>query len=192
VLGAFVALILALASSACTTTGQPPTASMTVRGPTIAFESVDGPPESIFHRLVQTISDEAETQQVAVVSRAEAAQFRIRSYVSAQTLGKRSTVAWVWDIYDADQRRALRISGEEPANPSGTGTWAVADDQVLRRIAHNGMERLVAFLQNPPAAPRPQAPAPAIGPDERTAAVSGDNPRPTFTGFRTAAADTNR
>ena len=119
---------------------------------------------------MQTLSDEAEIRQLAVVSRSDAAQYRIRSYLSAQTHGRRSTVAWVWDVYDADQHRILRISGEEPASNAGAGTWAVADDQVLRRVAYNGMDRLVAFMQAPDAAPPSVPPAPS----ERVASANDD------------------
>ena len=174
ILGALAAILLGAASSACTTTGQP-TAVGSTRGPTVAFESIDGPPESVFHRLVQQISDEAEIRQVAVVSRTEAAQYRVRGYVAAQMQNKRSTVAWVWDVYDAEQRRTLRISGEEPASAAGTGTWAVADDQVLRRVARAGMDRLVAYLAAPAADPRPNAPAPAPSAPAATTIAAGNN-----------------
>jgi hypothetical protein len=172
-----LAFLLALASSACTTTGQPTAATATL-GPTVAFESIDGPPESVFHRLVQQISAEADARQVAVVSRTEAAQYRVRSYVSTQTRGKRSSVAWVWDVYDADHNRALRITGEEPASFAGTGTWAVADDQVLRQVARNGMDRLIAFLAAPAAGPRPAAPARSGAPEQRIAAGDDFVPQP--------------
>jgi hypothetical protein len=174
ILGALAAIVLGAASSACTTTGQP-TAASAVRGPTVAFESIDGPPESVFNRFVQQISDEAEARQVTVVSRAEAAQYRVRGYVAAQTLNKRSSIAWVWDVYDAEQRRALRISGEEPASIAGTGTWAVADDQVLRRVARAGMDHLVAFLAAPSVDTRPSAPAPAAQPTTTIAAGNDDS-----------------
>jgi hypothetical protein len=171
------ALVLALASSACTATTGQPTAATAARGPTVAFESIDGPPESVFHRLVQQISDEADARQVAVVSRAEAAQYRVRSYVATETRGKRSTISWVWDVYDSDQHRALRITGEEPASFAGTGTWAAADDQVLRRMARSGMDRLIAFLAAPTDATLPGAPAPSAAPAARIAA--GDDFSPT-------------
>jgi hypothetical protein len=179
ILGAFAAILLGAANSACTTTGQP-TAMGSTRGPTVAFESIDGPPESVFHRLVQQISDEAVTRQVAIVSRTEAAQYRVRSYVATQTQNKRSTIAWVWDVYDAEQRRTLRISGEEPASAAGTGTWAAADDQVLRRVASAGMDRLVAHLAAPSTETRPNtpAPAPAAAPATTIAAGSGDSMPP--------------
>lgn len=157
--GVIAAIALALSASACTTNGQPTAATATLRGPTVAFESIDGPPESVFQKLVQNLSEEAEARQLAVVSREGPAQYRVRGYVSAQTQGKRSTIAWVWDVYDADQRRALRITGEEPASVAGRGTWAIADDQVLRRIARTGMDRLVAFLASPKAQPDTTPPA---------------------------------
>ena len=147
--GIVAAIALGLSAAACTTNGQPTVATATPKGPTVAFESIDGPPESIFQKLVQSLSEEADARQLAVVSREGPAQYRVRGYVSAQSKGKRSTIAWVWDVYDSEQRRTLRITGEEPASAAGHGTWAIADDQVLRRIARTGMERLAAFLASP-------------------------------------------
>jgi hypothetical protein len=165
-----VAVVLGLAVSACTTDGQPPVAAATPRGPTVAFESIDGPPESVFQKLVQDLSDEADLRQLAVVSRQTPAQYRIRGYVAAQTQSNRSTIAWTLDVYDSQRQRALRITGEEPASASGRGTWAVADDQVLRRIAYNSMDRLVAFLASPNAGPdgSPEA-VPETAPGSRRA-----------------------
>ena len=181
------AVSLALFAAACTTTGQPTATSATPRGPTVAFESIDGPPESVFHRLVQTLSDEAEARQMAVVSRTGAAQYRVRSYIAAQSQGKTSTISWVWDVYDADHRRAIRITGEEPAGSSGTGTWAIADEAVLRRLANSGMNHLAAFLAAPGPQSQPPAPAEQVRP-ATTVAAAADDFAPESAGiFRTAA-----
>src|SRR5215472_8666058 len=95
----------------CAASPQAPAAS--AHGPTVAFDSIDGPPETIFRQLVQDLSDEALTRQMAVVSREAPAQYRVRGYLAALVGKKRTTViAWVWDVYDANQQRALRISGE--------------------------------------------------------------------------------
>jgi len=164
--GLVAAGVLGLCASGCSSGPQGPTPVAMTRGPTVAFESIDGPPESIFRKLVQDLNDEATTRQVAVVSRDAPAQFRVRGYVAALVEKRRHTViAWVWDVYDADQRRAIRLTGEEPAGASGRGTWAAADDALLRRIAKSGIERLAAFLATPPAQP------PAI-PEERGPAVA--------------------
>jgi len=55
-------------------------------------------------------------------------------------------IAWVWDVYDRDQQRALRLSGEEPAGKAGRDPWAAADDLVLRKIAQAGLSGLSAMV----------------------------------------------
>jgi hypothetical protein len=93
-----------------------------------------------------------------VVSRDGAAQYRIRGYVSAHVQGRRTTLAWVWDIYDADRQRTLRLSGEVAGAPSERA-WAAADDQAIGRMAHDGIERLASFLAAPGlAVPEPSPP----------------------------------
>jgi len=151
--------LAALCLAGCAGDQQGPMAAVTVQGPTIAFESIDGPPDSIFRKYVDNLNDEAVARQMAVVSRTAPAQYRVRGYMSALVgKGRATVIAWVWDVYDADQGRVLRITGEEAASSSGRGTWASADDRVLRRIATSGMQQLAAFLAAPttPAAPPAQ------------------------------------
>ena len=164
-LGGVLAAGLGLAAAGCTTAPQVPAAYASARGPTIAFESIDGPPESIFRKYVQDLSDEANARQMAIVSREAPAQFRVRGYLATLVEKRRGTViAWVWDVYDIDQQRAVRLTGEEKTSGAGRGTWAAADDSLLRRIARNGMDQLAAFLgapgtpPSPPAAPAPASP----------------------------------
>jgi hypothetical protein len=171
--GLAAATLLGLCVGGCATAPQAPAAYASARGPTVAFDSIDGPPETIFQQLVQDLSDEAAARQMAVVSRESPAQYRVRGYLAALVSKQRTTViSWVWDVYDADQQRALRISGEEPANRSGRGTWAAADDQVLRRIAKAGMDRLAAFLGAPAAEPG----SPPASPDSRGPNVATNDP----------------
>jgi len=170
--GAVLAATLGLCVAGCSTAPQAPAAYASARGPTIAFDSIDGPPDSIFRKFVQDVSDEANARQMAIVSREAPAQYRVRGYLAALVGKRRNTViSWVWDVYDIDQRRALRITGEEKTSGSGRGTWAAADDSVLRRIAKSGMDQLAAFLAAPDAAPSPPAPPPSRGPN---VAANGD------------------
>lgn len=167
--GGLAAALLGFCVAGCSTGPQAPVTAATTHGPTIAFDSIDGPPESIFRKLVDDLSDEAAARQMAIVSRDAPAQYRVRGYLAALVEKRRATViAWVWDVYDADQRRTLRITGEEPASGAGRGTWAAADDQLLRRIARNGMDQLAAFLAAPDAVPGPPADRPSRGPHVAT------------------------
>ena len=70
-------------------------------------------------------------------------------------------IAWVWDVYDANQQRALRLSGEEPAGKAGRDAWAAADDMVLRKIAQAGLSGLSSMINGGPAEVPPAAPAPS-------------------------------
>jgi hypothetical protein len=182
--GLAAATLVSLCVAGCATAPQAPAAyaSASVRGPTVAFDSIDGPPETIFQQLVQDLSDEAAARQMAVVSRDAPAQYRVRGYLAAIVNKQRATViSWVWDVYDASQQRALRISGEEPASRSGRGTWAAADEQVLRRIAKAGMDRLAVFLAAPDAQPATPATPDSRGPNVAWGApASADVASPTL------------
>jgi len=134
-------------------------------GATIAFESIDGPPPQVFERMVSVLDSEAKLRSLAVVSRNASAAFRVRSYLSAQVRGRNTTIAWVWDVYDRDQQRAFRLSGEEPTGKGNRDAWGTADDLTLRRIAQSGLTGLSTMING--AAPGDSAPEPvpaATGP----------------------------
>jgi hypothetical protein len=146
-----VAALLAAFASGCTTSNTS-NASLTTSaasGPTIAFESIDGPPVGIFNRLVDDLSSEAQARNLAIASREGAANYRVRGYLAAQVIRGRTHVSWVWDVYDDDRLRALRITGEEAGGRGGGDPWSVADEPMLRRIARASMDRLAAYLSNP-------------------------------------------
>ena len=129
-------------------------------GPTIAFESVDGPPPQVFDRMVSVLDSESKLRNLSIVSREGGASYRVRSYLSAQIVRGKAMIAWVWDVYDGNQQRALRLSGEEPAGKSGRDAWAAADDAVLRRIAQAGLTGLSGMINGTPADAPSQAPVP--------------------------------
>ena len=127
-------------------------------GTTVAFESVDGPPPQVFDRLVSVLDSESKLRNLSIVSREGGASYRVRSYLSAQVVRGKTVIAWVWDVYDANQQRALRLSGEEPTSGKGgrdatRDPWAAADDLVLRKIAQAGFSGLSNMINGTPDAP---------------------------------------
>jgi hypothetical protein len=107
-----------------------------------------------------------------VVSREGQAAYRVRSYLAAEVSRGRTTIAWVWDVYDANQQRALRLSGEEPAGKAGRDAWSAADDLVLRKIAQAGFSGLNAMVNGTAPADEP----PPAGPALRGSAVAAAEP----------------
>lgn len=127
-------------------------------GATVTFESIDGPPPQVFDRMVGVLDSESKLRSLSVVSREGTAAYRVRSYLSAQVVRGKTVIAWVWDVYDADQQRALRLSGEEPTAARGgrdapRDPWAAADDLVLRKIAQAGFSGLSNMISGAPDAP---------------------------------------
>lgn len=123
-------------------------------GATVAFESIDGPPPQVFDRMVGVLDSESKLRSLSVVSREGTAAYRVRSYLSAQVVRGKTMIAWVWDVYDANQQRALRLSGEEPTSAKGgRDPWNTADDLVLRKIAQAGFSGLSNMINGTPDAP---------------------------------------
>ena len=108
---------------------------------TVTFKSIDGPPPQVFDRMVSVLDSESKLRNLAIVSREGAATYRVRSYLSAQVIRGRTMIAWVWDVYDGGQNRALRLSGEEPAGKAGRDAWAAADDHGVAQDRASRPER---------------------------------------------------
>jgi hypothetical protein len=149
-------------------------------GATVAFESIDGPPPPVFDRMVGVLDSESKLRNVAIVSRESTAAYRVRGYLAAQVNHGRTVIAWVWDVYDRDQQRALRLSGAEPAGKAGRDptrdAWAAADDLVLRKIAQAGLSGLSSMINGSPVDTPPSAPAPAPSSKRGPAVASVDAP----------------
>lgn len=168
-------LLAACALGGCASSGGPAVGAfaMASGGPaTVTFESIDGPPPHVFDRMVNVLDTESKLRNLAIVSRENAATYRVRSYLSAQVVRGRTMIAWVWDVYDGSQQRALRLSGEEATGKAGRDAWAAADDMVLRKIAQAGLSGLSSMINGTPA--EPSAPAPAPG--RRAPAVASSAP----------------
>jgi hypothetical protein len=166
-----VAIAGCLAAAGCTSSGMPEVTSLDMPSlnigklgigaagaRTVAFESIDGPPEPLFRKLVARLTQEANARKVAVVSREQPAQYVIHGYVAAHVQdqkghGQRTTLTWVWDVFTAaEHSHVIRFTGEVPGAPSERA-WAAADDAVVARLAQDGMNDLAAFLAGPVPAP---------------------------------------
>ncbi len=154
-------------------------------GATVAFESIDGPPPQVFDRMVSVLDSESKLRNLSIVSREGASAYRVRSYLSVQVNHGRASIAWVWDVYDRDQQRALRLAGEEPAGKTaGRDAWAAADDLVLRKIAQAGLSGLSGMINGRLPADTPPAAAPG---KDGPAVASTEQPLPAAGAFSVSA-----
>jgi hypothetical protein len=138
---AFAATLLA----GCNTTQSGLFASN--KGPaSIAFDSIDGPPPAVFQRLVRDLNSEAKSRQLTVLSREDEPTYRARGYLGAEIKTKDASITWVWDVYDGERQRVLRISGEEKVAGKHRNPWEALDEAGVQRIARKSVEQLGAFL----------------------------------------------
>ncbi len=136
------------------------------RGATVAFESIDGPPPAQFNKLVENLNSEAQSRRLAVTSRENQSTYRVHGYLAAKVAKHETTISWIWDVFDRDDHRALRITGEESVKGHHPNAWAIADDAMLHRIAGSTMDQLAGFLMSTevaPTAPTSDARASATG-----------------------------
>ncbi|HXY89160.1 MAG TPA: hypothetical protein VEH75_00930 [Xanthobacteraceae bacterium] len=125
----------------------------------IAFESIDGPPPTVFERLVAQLNKEAEARKLPIVSRSNAGAWRVRLYLAAHLQKKQATISWVGDVFDANYDRAFRVAGAEPVSPPQRDVWALADDAVLAKIAAKSLEAIMFKINAPEVSPAPAEPA---------------------------------
>jgi hypothetical protein len=148
-----LAAACALALTACDPQDNPNALAGQPRGASVAFESIDGLPPGQFHQLVQDLNNEAQARRLAVMSRESPSAYRVRGYIAAKVVGKReTTISWVWDVFDGDENRALRIEGEKTVKSTHRG-WAAADDAMLSIISRNTTDQLATFLTSSEVAP---------------------------------------
>ena len=128
---------------------------------------------------MSVLDSESKLRTLQIVSREGSAAYRVRCYLSAQVIRGKTVIAWVWDVYDRDQQRALRLSGEEVGGKAGprrpTRPLGAADDLVLRKIAQAGLSGLSGMIKGPPDAPPPASPGrrgPAVASADALAAPS--------------------
>jgi hypothetical protein len=175
-----------LALAGCGPDGQPNLTATQPRGASVAFESIDGPPPDKFRKLVENLNEEAQTRRLAVASRESPSAYRVRGYLAAKVTKHETTVSWVWDVFDGDQRRAFRITGAESVKGHHRNAWAIADDAMLHRIANSSMDQLASFLTSPevtPGAPAPAAPALAASAPPQIVLIGDRDPSPEAAGI---------
>jgi hypothetical protein len=90
--------MLGLSVAGCSTSGEKFGPLAASRRASIAIESIDGPPPALTRKLATTMGEEAEVRKFLIVSRDEAAQFIVRSYLSTHVERDKTSISWVWDV----------------------------------------------------------------------------------------------
>ena len=159
------ALLAVSLLAACQTDSDPfVTGSIMAPANTVAIESIDGPPQEIFDRLVARMTLEAEARQYPIISRQGSPNFRARISLVPEIEGRKARITWVADVFDRGEQRIVRLTGAEPLSSGRKDAWARVDDAMLGRIAAQTLAEIVGAIGGTPApaAPRGAPAGPAV------------------------------
>jgi len=114
-------------------------------GVPIALESIDGAPPPVRTALIDELNTAASDRKVELVGSSAEARYRVRGYLTTETTGGETTVAYVWDVFDSQKRRAKRLAGSSPVRVS-SGSLSDLDKETLARLAGASMDEIAEFL----------------------------------------------
>jgi hypothetical protein len=149
----FLTAALACGLASCQSAGGFGFGQGSPAGKPIALESIVGPPEAVQTALAGELATAASARQVELVGKDGAARYRVRGYLTAQPDAEGgAALAFVWDVFDADERRAQRVTGSSPiATGSRKNPWEGLDKEALARLAARSMDEIASFLAAGPA-----------------------------------------
>jgi hypothetical protein len=135
---AIMAMMVALGACQASFSGSP-------EGVPVALESLDGAPAPVRTALVDELASAASERKVELVGSSAEARYRVRGYLSTETADGETKVAYVWDVFDAQNRRAKRLAGSSPIGvPSGS--ISALDKETLAKLAQASMDEIAEFL----------------------------------------------
>jgi hypothetical protein len=157
----------AAALAACNETAGDfnPTAAPRARAPgvPVALVSLEGAPETVIARLSLAISQQAARRDITIVGVDGKPRYQVRGYISAHLDGAEGELSWAFDLFDAQKKRARRVSGQEKLRGGGD-PWAAVTDTHLTAVAFKSLDDIAEFLAAAP------APTPVAGGGARRAA----------------------
>jgi hypothetical protein len=116
-------------------------------GVSIAIDAIEGPPAAVQSAFSAALSQAAASRQMTVVDDSQGPQYRLKGYLTANIAPDGKTMlSYVWDMFDAKNRRAQRVEGAEPASGDPTDLWEHIDDRTLQRVAAKSMNGIADFL----------------------------------------------
>ena len=149
----------------------------------IAVEAIEGPPAEVTSALNAAFAQAAADHQVTVVDDAQAPRFRLKGYLTASAAQDGKTaLAYVWDVFDASNRRAQRVTGTRRWRAIPPNPWSNVDDKALQRLAGKSMDGIADFLASAagasPASMASQLTPPAVTAGAATGAIVGAGVKP--------------
>jgi hypothetical protein len=144
------AFTLASGLAACNETANDfnPNAAPRARAPgvPVALVSLEGAPENVTSRLSVSIAKQATNRDILIVGIDGKPRYQIKGYVTLQAANDAgNSLVWTFDLFDAQRKRARRISGMEAVSARGED-WNAITDADLERVSFRALDEIAEFL----------------------------------------------
>ena len=97
--------------------------------------------------LTQELVAAASARQVELAGSEAPARYCVRGYLSTETDPEGGVaLAYVWDVFDAEKRRATRLAGSSPIRTASVDPWSALDQDTLAQFAGRSMDEIAVFL----------------------------------------------
>jgi hypothetical protein len=125
-----------------------PNAAPRARAPgvPVALVSLEGAPENVTSRLSVSIAKQATKRDILIVGIDGKPRYQIKGYVTLQAANEAgNSLVWTFDLFDAQRKRARRISGLETVS-ARSDDWNAVTDADLERVSFRAFDDIAEFL----------------------------------------------
>jgi hypothetical protein len=128
-------------------------ASLPGKGASVALASLSGVPETVADRMKKAFAQEAAQRDIRLAE-AKNADYLARAYLNAAPTEAGTAITVVFDVFDADKKRALRFADSlvVEGHSAASDPWSVVDGAAIADVAAKSADALAAFLANAPGA----------------------------------------
>lgn len=114
---------------------------------TVRLSPVVGAPPQAVQAMSRQIRSSSNQHRIAIVAPDSAgATHDMKGYFSAITEGGRTTVIYVWDVFDASGNRLHRIQGQETAPGTSPDGWSSVSAATMEVIGARTMDAFSQWL----------------------------------------------
>ena len=113
----------------------------------LRFDPIVGATVDVATPLTERLAQRARARGIRLAGNTDPSTTHVlKGYFSTLTEGGRTTVIYVWDVYDPSGNRLHRINGQQKAPAGGGEGWAAVPPATMQTIADSTIDQLASWL----------------------------------------------
>ena len=113
----------------------------------LRFDPIVGATVDVATPLTERLAQRARARGIRLAGNTDPSTTHVlKGYFSTLTEGGRTTVIYVWDVYDPSGNRLHRINGQQKAPAGGGEGWAAVTPATMQAIADSTIDQLASWL----------------------------------------------